>query len=207
MSPDEAAVVSAIAAAVSAVVTLIAVGIAAGTLVGARKDAAAAAKQAADDRRERLRPILTPELERELLSRGTFNLVIRNWGKSPARDVRVTFDPAPPNDLDKLSNEKMLKWLYQAYKKPIPLWPPRWKMTNVIRSGHEDIETLNLVIAYAGPDGHPYSETFSLDPTPLLKTTTSHQSDPLSTMPLDERQDAWLKRITHAIEALLRTLR
>ena len=133
MSPDAAAVVSAIAAAASAVLTLIAVVIAAATLIGARKDAQRATAQAETDRREDLRPYLTPELERELLTHGTLNLVIKNWGRTAARDVQVAFTPPPPTDLVSLPDSDMMKWLYEAYAKPITLWPPRWRTGH---SGH-----------------------------------------------------------------------
>ncbi len=206
MSADAAAVVSAIAAAASAVLTLIAVVIAAATLIGARKDAQRATAQAETDRREDLLPYLTPELERELLSHGTLNLVIKNWGRTAARDVQVAFTPPPPTDLVSLPDSDMMTWLYEAYAKPITLWPPRWRMTNVYRAGQDETAPVSLKITYEGPDGHQYEDDFTLDPAPLLKTTASSPSDPSTSDP-GARQEAWLKRIARGLEALTRTMR
>lgn len=218
MTPETASTVSAIAAGISAALTLTTVVIAVLTLRGARADSEAAAERSRQDaaeradraereRRERIRPVLTPEFERELLtSSGTLNLVIRNWGASPARDVAVTFDPPPPTDLEALPHENMMRWLYQAYERPISLWPSQWRMSNVYRAGYDTVGPLTLTIAYLGPDGHRYADEFHLDPAPLLKTTSSTPSDP-TTKDLDERLDAWAKRITRALEALVRTVR
>lgn len=206
VSSQTAVTVSAIAASASAVLTLIAVVIAALTLRGARSDAKEAAARTERDRRERIRPMLVPELQRELLSRGAINLVIKNWGLTPAHNVKVTFDPTAPADLGTLPQDDMMTWLYQTYAGPIPLWPPKWTMSNVYRAGQEDVTPLRVDISYSGPDGYHYDGSFTLDPTPILKTTTSGPSDPKTGSP-DERRDAWAKRTAHALEALVRALR
>lgn len=217
MSPDAASTISAIAAAISAGLTLAAVIVAVLSLRGSRQDARDAASRAAaaaalattnaeNDRREEIRPYLTPQLERELLSHGTLNLVVKNWGRTAARDVQVTFTPPPPADVDSLPSDNMMKWLYQAYSTPITLWPPQWRLSNVYRAGQDDVGPVELRITYTGPDGHSYIEDFKLDPEPLLKTTESNMSDPTGSDPA-KRQDAWLKRITHALESLVRTVR
>jgi hypothetical protein len=76
MTSETAATVSAVAAAVSTALTLVVVVVAVRSLAATRKDS-----------RDRSRPVIVPELQRELLSHGTTNLLIRNLGASVAADV------------------------------------------------------------------------------------------------------------------------
>ncbi len=46
-------------------------------------------------------------------------------------------------------------------------------MTNVYRARRNETAPIRCKIKYAGPDGHEYDGDFTLDPAPLLGTTTS----------------------------------
>lgn len=188
MNADLAATISAAAAAVSTLLTLAAVLVAVGTLRAAR-----------DDSRERSRPVIVAQLQRELLSPGAINLVLRNFGMSVATDVSVRFDP-PPSGIDDLPDSDMWKWLYQAYASPIATWAPGWSLTNVVRAGHDDIEAFTVVLDYSGPDGTAYRESVNLDPIPILKTTSAAPSD-------TEDPAKLAQQAIHVLRALVRTLR
>jgi hypothetical protein len=162
MTPEVATTVSAIAASLSAVLTIVTAVVAIQTLRAARIDS-----------RGRSRPVIIASLQRELLTQGTLNLVIRNFGVSVASNVRVSFDPMPPSDLDSLPSGDMRKWLFETYEKPIQTWPPGWELSNVVRAGHDDIEPFAILIEYCGPDNTRYSERIDIDPTPVLKHTTA----------------------------------
>ena len=153
-----------------------------------------------------MRPYLTPELEHELLSETTFNLVIKNWGRTTATDVAVTLDPPPPPGYEQLDDRDMMRWLYHAYSTPIPLWPPKWRMSNVYRDGHENTVALTVLTTYKGPDGHPHDDTFTLDPEPLMWQTTSGRGTSAAG-DLEKQQVAWLRRLTYGVEAMVRTIR
>lgn len=186
MTSETAATVSAVAAAVSTALTLVAVVIAVRSLAATRKDS-----------RDRSRPVIVPELQRELLSHGTTNLLIRNLGTSVAANVSVQFEPGPPEDLDSLPGDNMWKWIFQAYARPIASWAPTWTLSNVVRAGHEPLDPFAVIVNYAGPDGTRYTERHEIDPTPILKATSSGPSD--TKEPFD-----WEKRKVRALEAMVR---
>lgn len=189
MTSETAATVSAVAAAVSTVLTLVVVVVAVRSLAATRKDS-----------RDRSRPVIVPELQRELLSHGTINLLIRNLGASVAADVSVKFEPGPPGDLDALPNDNMWKWIFQAYARPIASWAPTWTLSNIVRAGQEQLDPFAIIVNYAGPDGTPYTGRYEIDPTPILKGTSSGPSDMMD--PFD-----WEKRKVWALEALVQQSR
>ncbi|MEX1908616.1 hypothetical protein L6241_09985 [Janibacter sp. Y6] len=206
MSADDAAVVSSIAAAVSALITLGAVIVAVRSFRASRKDSQKADENAAEDRRAQSRPMLVPELQQEHLSHGTVNFVLRNWGRSAASDVHIDFlDPGPPADLDTLPDDSMLKWLYRSYAAPVTLWPPRWQLSHVYIWGVDDDEsserTLTLRLRYKGPDGHDYSDEFTIDPAPILSQTASAGSEPAKS-----DLNGWVKDIGTSLRALVRKM-
>lgn len=205
MSADTAAVVSSIAAAISAFLTLVAVGVAVASLKAAEKETKQANQNAAEDRRVRDRPLLVPELEKEHLTHGATNFVIRNWGRSAAVNVRIKFvDPEPPSDIDDLPGDDMLKWIFQAYNAPITLWPPNWRMSHVYIWGPEDQRRkskLSFALTYEGPDRHPYSDQFTLDPAPFLTQTSSGPSRPSK-----DDTDGWVKDAATSLRAIARKI-
>lgn len=206
MSADQAAVLSAIASAISALLTLGAVIVAALALKTSLKESKQADANAAEDRRAQSRPMLVPEFQKEPLSHGAVNFAIRNWGRSAATNVQVDWlSPAPPTDLTMLPEDNLLKWLYRSYSTPITLWPPKWRMSHVFIWGPEDKEgreaTVKVRLSYDGPDGHSYSDEFTLDPAPILSQTQSGPSKPPS-----NDWTAWVKDAALSLRAVARGL-
>ncbi|MBD5831741.1 hypothetical protein DXX98_13075 [Janibacter melonis] len=148
--------------------------------------------------------MLVPELQKEHLSTGAVNSVIRNWGQSAASDVHVdVIDPAPPADLDTLQNDVMLKWLYRSYAAPITLWPPRWLRCVQIWGVNDDkarTRTLSLGLWYEGSDGYDDSEAFTRDPAPVL-----FRAQGASSQPCEDDLNGWVKDIGTSLRALART--
>lgn len=206
MSADQAAVLSSIASAISALLTLVAVTVAVLSLRASREDSRQADANSAEDRRAQSRPMLVPEFQKEPLSQGAVNFVIRNWGRSAATNVTVDWlSPTPPADLATLPNDNVLKWLYRSYVAPIALWPPRWRMSHVYIWGHDDKKgresIVKVRVSYQGPDGHSYSEDFTLDPGPILSQTQSSPSKPGSS-----DWPAWVKDAALSLRAISRGL-
>lgn len=200
MSTETAAIVSSIAAAVSAGLTLIAVTVAVLSLRASRRNAMQADRNAAEDRRTRSRPMLLPELQKEHLAPGVVNFVMQNWGRSAATNVRVEFiAPQPPDDIESLPDEDMMKWLHRSYGSTIALWPPKWKMSHVYVTSDGPRPELTLQVEYEGPDGHEYWNKFTLDPGPLMSQTQSNPSKPKN-----GDLHGWAKDVATSLRAISR---
>lgn len=184
-----AGAVTALGTVVMAVAIVVTAFYAKGTLQAAR-----------DDSRARTRPVIIAELRRELLSKGTTLLVLKNLGASVARNVRVTFDPAPPQDVGSLPDDDMMKWIWERYAHPISTWAPGWSVSNVIRAGHETLNPVTVTIAYDGPDGTRYTDRYDLHPDHILKETESGPSKTADPVKLEQQK-------LSALHALVRTLR
>lgn len=153
-----------------------------------------------EDSRARTRPVMIAELVPEHLSHGTTLLLVRNAGASVASDVTVTFDPAPPADVDALPDTDMWKWLYQRYSQPVPTWAPGWTLSSVIRAGHDPLDPVSVTLSYRGPDGYYYSDVYALQPDHVMKATSSTPSKVTDPVKLDQQKIS-------ALQALVRTLR
>jgi hypothetical protein len=186
-----AAVVTALFTAAMAIAIIVTAIYAKRTLVAAK-----------DDSRARTRPALAAYLERELLSHGAILLVIKNFGPSSAADVRVAFDPPAlgTEDVATLPDSDMTKWLYQRFAEPVPIWPPGWSTSNVIRAGQDPLDPLTVTLSYVGPDGTRYEERFLLHPDHILKETSSTPSKSDNAITLGQQG-------VSALQALVRTIR
>lgn len=153
-----------------------------------------------DDSRARTRPVIVADLRRELLSHGAILLIVRNLGASVAKDVTVSFDPGPPDDLHKLPNSDLLKWIYERYATPITTWAPGWSLSNVIRSGQDQLSQITVTINYKGPDGTSYTDRFILHPDHILKETMSTPSKANDPITVEQQKVA-------ALQAIVRTMR
>lgn len=174
----------AISAIVTCAATVAASVVAILTLHGARGDS-----------RSRTRPVVVATLERELLSHGTLNLVVRNYGATSARDLIVRFDPPLPQP-STLPDADVRKWIGEAFAGPRQL-APQETISNVYRAGHDDVAPIVVKLMYQADDGRRYHQHFHLDPGPLLKTTQATPSD---------TNDKEL-RLIRAVEALVRAVR
>lgn len=152
------------------------------------------------DSRARTRPVIVAELRRELLSHGTTLLVLKNLGASVAKDVAVTFDPPPLDDVESLPNDNMMKWIYERYETPIFTWAPGWTVSNVIRAGEDELEPITINVRYTGPDGTAYENSYFLHPDHILKETSSNPSKVSDPVKLEQQK-------VSALQALVRTVR
>lgn len=184
-----AGAVTALGTVVMAVAIVVTAFYAKGTLQAAR-----------DDSRERTRPVIIAEFRREILSKGTTLLVLKNLGASVARNVRVSFDPPPPKDVASLPDDDMMKWIWERYAGPIMTWAPGWSVSNVIRAGHETLNPLTVTATYEGPDGTGYTDRYDLHPDHILKETQSGPSNTDDPVKLEQQK-------LSALHALVRTLR
>lgn len=172
-----AVIVTGLATVVTAVVAMF-------SLTGSRQDS-----------RERTRPVLVPQLRRELLSHGTINLVLHNYGASSAHNVCVAFDPPLP-DSQKLDVADMLKWIAERYAVPYPLLAPGMSLSNVYRAGQDEVRAMTMKLTYSAAGGRQYHGHFYLDPKPLMKETTANPSDS------NNRE----LRLIKAVEAIVRSV-
>jgi hypothetical protein len=180
---------SATIAALAAVASAIAV-------IGTAWIAAQSFRASRRDSQERTRPVVVAELRRGALTPGTLDLVVRNYGLSVARELRVEFVPSLP-PADSLPPSDMRHWLARRYTRAIDTFPPGKTMSNVYRSGYETADPIMVVVNYSAADGQSYTDRFVLDPADHLTETTSAPSD---------SNDRGL-RLIRAIEALVRAAR
>lgn len=157
---------------------------------------------AEDDSRARTRPVMVAEFRRELLSQGTTLLVLKNLGASIAKDVSVTFDPPAPRapDVKKMTDDHMMKWIYQRFAEPVSTWAPGWTISNVIRAGHDELNPITVTLSYTGPDGTSYEDAYYLLPDHIMKETEANPSKVTDSVKLEQQK-------VSALQALVRTLR
>ncbi len=137
--------------------------------------------------------MMAAELRRAPFVPGTQLLVVRNYGASIARNVRVSFDPAVPDPDPEIVARSVAPFIKRRYAEPLPVITPGMELSNIWFSGvqgegptWENFEPtakrFTVTFDYQGPDGYPYNDAFPLD-TDLIGTGTQVTS---STSP--ERQ-------------------
>ena len=183
MDAQSAAALSTVAAGISAMAAVVTAVIAVRSLAGTREDS-----------RDRTRPVLTAELKRSPLTHGTIDLVLSNYGRTSARNVRVAFDPPIPKP-ENLPESDMQHWIGLRYAKPLVQWPPSMTLSNVYRAGPDNVHPVTVTIRYEGQDRRKYEDGFYLDPDILMKETEATPSD---STPAE-------KRVAKALEVIART--
>jgi hypothetical protein len=102
----------------------------------------------------------------------TLLLVVRNYGPSVAREVRVTFDPELPEPAP--GDRSLLPFIKKRYEEPIAILTPGTELKNVYFTGQADGDGLvnfegapdriTVRIAYwSGDLKQRYEDTYSLD--------------------------------------------
>lgn len=135
------------------------------------------------DSRARSRPMVAAELRDDPYSDATQIFVVRNYGPSIARNVRVTFDPAIPDPSNpKASGTPFLKRRYAA---PIAVMTPGMELDNVYYTGEQVGDTrvnreptpeqVTVTITYENDTGHRFTDEFPLD-TNLIRSRTYVES-------------------------------
>lgn len=131
--------------------------------------------QARLDSEARSRPMVAAELRAHPLVEGVQLLVIRNYGPSIARNVKVTFDPEFP---DQGEASPVVSFLRKRYTEPVPALTPGMELDNVYYwdddPAPEQIPA-QVVVTISYDNAHdpttPYVEAFHLD-TGLLRNRT-----------------------------------
>jgi hypothetical protein len=166
------AVISAFATVATAVIAIVALG------------------STARDSRERSRPMIFAMFREAEHSDSSFELVVKNFGLSAARDLEVKFDPP----LSKENREdELTDFVAKRYDNPIPLLPPGSELTNTWwgggvgpGSGNELVNRLStpdevvVKVSYKGNRVRRYRDEFSLsaDTIKLRTYTVSSTSMP-----------------------------
>ena len=167
-------------------------------------------RQLRTDSRERSRPMMAAELRKAPYAPGTQLLVIRNYGPSIARNVKVIFDPPIPEPIPERAAQSVSPFITRRYAEPIPVVTPGMELTNIWFSGRLDgdewinfeptPDRFTVTIAYDGPDEprrcrtRRYQDQFPLN-TGLIRRETSASS---SAAP--ENQIKEIKRLLAKIE-------
>jgi hypothetical protein len=115
--------------------------------------------------------------------KGTQILVVRNYGPSIARNVRVKFDPEIPDPDD--PSTSVTPFLKRRYAKPVPVLTPGMELDNIYFSGRQEggswvngeptPEQATVTITYENDAGDEFTDEFPLD-TNLIRNRTYAES-------------------------------
>jgi hypothetical protein len=134
------------------------------------------------DSQAKSRPMLAAELRIPPYTRGIQSLVIKNFGPTIARNIRVSFDPEIPDPEPSKAATSVTTFLKRRYANPIPVLTPGMELDNLYYVGRpsdgvtfENTEPtppqVTVTIVYEGPDGVSYEEAFHLDVSLLRQRT------------------------------------
>jgi hypothetical protein len=135
-------------------------------------------------RLERDRPMVAMDLRLGELGTHTILLVMRNYGLTIARDIRVRFEPELP-DCDPLTS--MTAYVKRRYQKPIPSLTPGQELVqvwaDVLGADRSDLRLSDDVpmqvkahVSFRGSRRKPYQEVFVLAADVFSETTWSEPS-------------------------------
>ena len=163
-----AGVISALATAATAVIAIVALG------------------STARDSRERSRPMIFAMFREAEHSDSSFDLVVKNFGTSAARDLVVEFDPPLTEEERK---DELTDFVAKRYDNPIPLLPPGSELTNTWwgggitpGGGNELTNQLNtpdevaVSVSYKGNRFRRYCDKFTLSADTIKLKTYSVSS-------------------------------
>lgn len=153
--------------------------VAAGAAVTAATSGVRTLRQNRRDSKARSRPMVAAELREVPYVKGTQILVVRNYGPSIARNVRVTFDPEIPEPKD--PSTSMTPFLKRRYATPLPVLTPGMELDNIYFSGQQEggswvnreptPEQVTVRITYENDAGDEFADVFPLD-TNLIRNRT-----------------------------------
>lgn len=165
-------------------------------------------RQTRRDSKAKARPTISAELRAIAHTHGAQSLVIRNTGRSIAKDVRVTFNPPipMPENPEGLVTPTMLR----RYSEPVPVMTPGMELDNLyyaaqpgpegntMINGEPVPDTVTVRISYTSGDGDAYEDDYPLD-VELLRARTFQTS---SAAP-----EAQLKEAVKTIKSIDRSLK
>ena len=156
------------------------------------------------DSRERTRPFVGAHLRSIILGMGS-EFVVRNYGPTPATDVKVSFAPPLPKLTGAEAAGKVTPFLERRYSRVIPTLAPGAELSNVYTAGPIETNdepvplTFSVTIDYKDHRRKKaYSDRYDLSIDTLMDGTTSNPSG------TDEQK--LRKRSTQALEAIAKLL-
>ncbi len=147
--------------------------------------------------------MLAAELQPDEYAKGTMYLVVSNYGRGVAVDVRVTFDPPIPDDPTSLDGQpSVARFIAERYAGAIPTFTPGMVLRNVyyngvpdengqLRNSERGADHFTVTLAYLSATGDPYEDSFTLDTHVVSKGSKVESS---------KHPDRSLERIAKAIE-------
>jgi hypothetical protein len=115
--------------------------------------------------------MMAAELRDDPYVKATQLLVVKNYGPSIARNVKVTFDPPIPDPPD--ASSSVTPFLKNRYAKPIAVMTPGMELDNIYFSGESAAQgwvnreptpaQVTVTIAYENDEGDRFSDAFPLD--------------------------------------------
>lgn len=158
--------------------------VAAGAAVTAATSGVRTLGQSRRDSKARSRPMVAAELRDVQYVKGTQILVVRNYGPSIARNVRVSFDPEIPDPED--PSTSMTPFLKRRYAKPLPVLTPGVELDNIYFSGQPDGESwanreptpdqVTVTVTYENDAGDEFTDKFPLDINLIRNRTYTESS-------------------------------
>ncbi|NNM44591.1 hypothetical protein [Knoellia koreensis] len=185
---------SAFWSAVGALATLAAAVVAIMTLLALRRDS-----------QDRTRPVMGAYLQAHPLSHGTSELVVTNYGPTPARDVRVIFDPPLPKLEGAEARGKITPFLEKRYDQVIPTVAPGMKLINVYTvMGDQNDEpvpnSFTISFSYTDMRGRTrYKDAYPLSVETLRNSTSTSPSDKPGGSDIPKRTAKALEAIARGI--------
>ncbi|NGO45993.1 COG1361 family protein [Streptomyces ureilyticus] len=132
-------------------------------------------RQTRADSVNRSRPMVAAEFRDAYPAHATLYLVVRNYGPSVAKNVRVTFTPEIPDPNPEKAERSVIPYLKERYGRVIPTLTPETELKNVYfsgRAGEDDVfvnwedvpDQLRVTITYESTDRkQSYEDTYDLD--------------------------------------------
>ena len=136
------------------------------------------------DSRERTRPMVTAELSPSPDSDSSMDLVVRNLGLTPARNLSLTFKPSIL--VPETGGPFTTPYLIQRYAKPIQVLNPGQTLSNIWWSGElvgnelvnaePTPDEVTIFLEYGGTRRKRFTDEFSLSVDTVKLTTYSVSS-------------------------------
>lgn len=118
--------------------------------------------------KEAVRPYVLVTVETSKAAFNLFDLVIRNIGKRPAVDVRISLDP-PPIRANEMREQEIQMKNMKLLNEPMSLLAPDQEIrafydSHIDRKDREDLPTVHRAkVDYRDMSGNPYTTDFTLD--------------------------------------------
>lgn len=164
-------------------------------------------RQMEADSEAQARPYLTAEVIPSLGGPPSWDLVVRNLGRSAATDVHARFCPPPSNPEDEIVREVTAILGAGGTIAPSSTLRLYWRLGETpgatkVSGADGFVDDVSLVLTYAGVNGKSYTETFPLraaSMTPLPDEGPQRSRDTATSF--EERQRSALIRAVNSIRS------